>query len=273
MLAAMIVFASDLHLGITTESALVERFEPVAALEPRALVLVGDIAESPAAFRRALRLLADVAPLRGYVPGNHDIWSRGGVPSALLLRDVLPTIAAEEGWEALEGRIWRLDDVAVVATMGWYDYSAIGASHRHLSAQEIARQKRAHVNDATQIDWPWSDVEVAARCREGVERRLRQLQADSGVRRVLVASHVPAFEEQMSRMPDSPRWELSNAYFGHLTLGEVIRRFEKVSDVVSGHTHFARDAVVPRSGMAPLRVQVIGSEYRAPAFVALDETR
>ena len=101
-------------------------------------------------------------------------------------------------------------------------------------------------------------------------RKLARLEKDTSIRSVVVATHVPIFEEQMTRKPDNHRWELSNAYFGNLTTGAAVARFEKVRTVVSGHTHCGRRGTVVRDGAPPIEVHVIGSEYGKPAFVVID---
>ena len=111
----MIAFTSDLHLGITTDNALAELADEIRAARPSALILGGDIAEGPVPFDRALELLADVAPLRGYVPGNHDLWSRQGWSSTELYTQRLPELARDRGYDVLEDICWRFGKLAVVA--------------------------------------------------------------------------------------------------------------------------------------------------------------
>ena len=154
--------------------------------------------------------------------------------------------------------------------MAWYDYSAIGRAFAAEPTSTIARRKHEFNNDARFLTWPWDDVELAAHLRTGVERRLVELDQDPKVERVVVATHVPIFEEQMVRKSDDPDWGFSNAYFGHLTLGAVVARFPKVTEVVSGHTHAERGAVVERAGMQPIRVRVNGGSYGNPSWVRID---
>ena len=266
----LIAFTSDLHLGITRESALVALAGEMRDARPDALVLGGDIAEGAWAFERALELLADVAPRRGYVPGNHDVWKCEGWSSRELLERRLPELAREHGYDPLEELTWTLGSTALVASMAWYDYSGIDPRFAGEGAAGIARRKAEFVNDADQIDWPFTDLDLAARLRGGVEQRLALAESDAAIERIVVATHVPVFDEQMTRRPGDARWAYSNAYFGHLTLGEVVRRFAKVTDVVSGHTHGERDAHVGREGLPPIRSRVCGSAYGRPRWVAIE---
>ncbi len=268
-----IIFASDLHCGITSVAVL-ERFAGrVRACAPTALVLLGDIGEGPGEFERALGIFADVAPLQGLVLGNHDVWAHGAWSSRELFERRLPEVAAARGFEVLEDRVLRLGDTAVVASMAWYDYTAIDPAFRGTPIEEIARRKGDFNNDAHRIDWPWSDLEVAGRCRASVERRLAEAEGDPRVRRIVVATHVAIVEQQMVRKTGDRTFGFSNAYFGHLALGAAVLRSPKVVEIVSGHTHIGRDAVVSRPPLAPVRARVIGSAYGAPALALLDVPR
>ena len=46
----------------------------------------------------------------------------------------------------------------------------------------------------------------------------------------------------MCRKPNNRDWGFSNAYFGNLTLGAQVLERQKVSHVISGHTHVGRNA-------------------------------
>lgn len=266
----MIAFTSDLHLGITTENALAELADEMRAARPDALILGGDIGEGSAAFARALELMADVAPKRGYVPGNHDVWSREGWSTSELYTQRLPEIAREHGYDGLKDVSWRFGTLAVVTSMAWYDYSAIDKAFAAEDSETIARRKHEFNNDARFVTWPWDDVAMAKKLRAGVEQRLVDLERDPRIRRIVVATHVPILEEQMLRKPGDSEWGFSNAYFGHLRLGAVVARFRKVTDVVSGHTHAEQDAVIERAGMPAIRVRVNGGSYGNPQWIRVD---
>jgi hypothetical protein len=89
------------------------------------------------------------------------------------------------------------------------------------------------------------------------------------VRKVVVVTHVPLFEEQMLRKPTDQRWELANAYFGNLATGSMVARYGKAAAVISGHTHCGREGVVQRKDGSEIEVHTVGSEYGRPAFVVL----
>lgn len=265
-----IAFTADLHLGITTENALAELADDMRADELDALVVLGDIGEGPTAFGRALELFGDVAPVRACVPGNHDVWRREGFGSEELYSECLPAVARDQGFDWLEDRVLRLRHVTVIASMAWYDYSAVGPEFAHHPLAMIESSKASFNNDAVYINWPSTDIEVAEACRRRVTRRLEEAERDSGIETVIIATHVPILEEQMVRRHGDRRWSFSNAYFGHLSLGRIVLDSPKVAKVISGHTHVARHAWVDRPGLRPVESVVIVSDYGSAAWFTVE---
>jgi predicted MPP superfamily phosphohydrolase len=109
-----VAFASDLHLGPTTPSSLLDAaFAKLAEARPDLLVLGGDYVFLDATPERARELGARVravpAARKVAVMGNHDLWTHHG-----MLEDAL----REAGVEVLVNASTRLapphDDVAVV---------------------------------------------------------------------------------------------------------------------------------------------------------------
>jgi 3',5'-cyclic AMP phosphodiesterase CpdA len=269
MPAVKVAIASDLHLPITPIGRVAELAGEVAAFAPDALVLAGDLGESPADFRRCLDLFAGAVRCPVWViPGNHDLWARPPDDSHRLWRERLPEETAAAGCRWLEGGGFTLGGTAVAGTVAWYDYSAADPSVQG-TALLFAQEKYKHNADALRIDWEWSDPEFAERVARPFLATLDGWEADPAVRRVVAVTHVPLLEEQMTRDPGSAAWSFSNAYFGNLTLGRKVLARRKVTHVVSGHTHVGRDAVVARDGAPPVRAVVLPSEYERPAWLGL----
>jgi predicted phosphohydrolase len=270
-----VIVTSDLHYdpeGNLTAPKNVEALAGrIADSSPDAVVLAGDLAHELGPFRRCLECFADVGVPVGVLAGNHDVWfdRQAGLSSQLLWERALPEVTRDLGMVWLEEETIRLGPVAVVGSMAWYDYSGVDPTQR-ASAEEHWREKDRFNNDAVWIDWPWRDVELAEELRLGLVSRLALAAADDGVEKVLVATHVPILEAQMTRKPEDPRWARSNAYFGHLTLGAEVLREPKVVEVVSGHTHTGRDAWVERAPLASIRARVVGSDYDEPAYVIVE---
>ena len=241
-----VAVASDLHFDsashLTSPATVAALVEEIRATEPAAVVLAGD----------------------------HDVWrDEVGLGSRELWEHGLADVTRDAGMLWLEDAELRIGDVAVVGSLAWYDYSA-APEHLRFADKHYAAAKGSLNNDAEMIDWSWSDVNFARRLRQGLVSRLARLERDASVRSVLVATHVPIFEEQMTRKPGNHRWELSNAYYGSLRTGAAVARYAKVGTVVSGHTHCGRRGTVVREGAKPIEVHVIGSEYGRPTFVVVE---
>lgn len=268
-----IVITSDLHLGITSKATLRTLVSTIAAEEPALTVLAGDLGEGLPNVVGCLKLFAQLPGEVAVLAGNHDVWARAHYSSQDLWERYLPEAVQAAGMLWLEGTVWQRDGVAVAGSLAWYDYSAADPAFLPYPAEFFAERKGNYNLDAKYVQWLWSDQEFAARLGDALCQRLQRLEADPGVRSVLVASHVPLFEEQMCRKPHDPHWGLSNAYFGNLTLGQQVLAMSKVQVVVSGHTHIGREGQVTRSGFpegCALSVSVLGSDYHAPVYQVID---
>jgi predicted phosphodiesterase len=120
-----ILVTADLHYNIARSQ------EPARLLARQtcdeggdALVLVGDSAAAELGpLRQCLRLFADFPGRKFLVLGNHSLWCRGPEDSLDRYHRVLPQTAAEEGFHLLDESPAVLGDLALVGSVGWYDYS------------------------------------------------------------------------------------------------------------------------------------------------------
>lgn len=273
---AKIVITSDLHLGITTTAELNTLVSTIATEQPDLTVLAGDIAEGLPNFVRCMKLFAQLPGEVAVLAGNHDVWARANFASQALWERHLPEAVRVAGMLWLEETVWRRDGVAVVGSLVWYDYSAVDPTLPAHPPEVFVERKRFYNADAKFVHWPWSDQEFAAKLGDALCERLRGLEADAGVRDVVVVSHVPLVEEQMCRAPHDPAWGFSNAYFGNLTLGERVLAMRKVRAIVSGHTHVGREGQVKRPAFPEepaVAVSVLASDYHAPLYRVIDTTK
>jgi hypothetical protein len=263
-----LAITADLHLPITSESAIEQLVEEVRGFAPAALLAAGDIGESVADFERCLRLLRRVDCPVLVLPGNHDLW-RHDAPSRRLFETVLPDLANQlQPCEWFEGRARVFGGVGIAGTIAWYDYSAADPTAR-ATAREFAFEKRYYNNDAHMIDWHWSDPEFAALVAQPFLAALDRLESDPAVQQVVAVTHVPLLEGQMERKPHDPAWGFSNAYFGNLTLGHEVLKRSKVTHVVSGHTHCGKQRTV-RLPDRTVEAYVVPSQYGKPAWLGLE---
>lgn len=266
-----IAVTADLHLEITEREAIEKLVAEIAGECPDAVVLAGDLGNPSPLFEACLAMFADVGAPVAVMSGNHDLWVSPGETSTELFKKTLPEMTRAAGMHWLDGtEAFLLGSVGIAGSNGWYDYSARDHSRGHSDA-EILAMKEQFAWDAKKIDWPETDQQFAAGCRDRLRAQLDALEANDVVRDVLVVTHVPVFPCQMDRRPHDDRWTLGNPFFGHFTMGEEIASYSKVRRVVSGHTHVAMAGYGERPGGGePIPASVIDSDYHRPGWVMVE---
>jgi len=268
MPSVKLAVTSDLHLPITSSTAIADLAREVEAFAPEALVVAGDVGESLENIARCLALLKRFVACPVWVlPGNHDLWARGA-SSRRLWEELMPRTVEQADCHWLEGKAFVRHGVAVAGTIAWYDYSAADP-HVKAPARIFAENKRYYNMDGTYIDWDWSDLQFAELAAEPFLATLDRLDADPAVRQTVVVTHVPLLECQMCRDSGNADWAFSNAYFGNLTLGAKVLQRKKVTHVISGHTHVGREAHVQLEDGRLVEARVLASEYGNPAWLGL----
>ncbi|MEI2693229.1 MAG: metallophosphoesterase [Anaerolineae bacterium] len=283
-----ILITADLHYRPSQREVFAAFADWVEAQRPDCLVVAGDVGHPLRLFRRALQLFAGLDCPKLLLTGNHDLY-RGEFDSRTLWERVLPEATRDEGFVWLEDEVILLPlkgggevkkssfseeagllerRLAIVGTMGWYDYSA-RAPHLGMDDAALRAAKRLVNNDADFIDWPWSDVAMARYLARRFAGRLSRAADDPAVGRVLAVTHVPIFEQAAPNHPESEFWSLMRAYAGNFTLGELVLGTPKVTHVVSGHIHRAGHWTVPGS-FGPIDFRLVGSQKGDPRAVVLD---
>ncbi len=265
-----ILVVADLHLEITGSEPIRRLVAGIDREDPDVVILAGDLGNPSHLFEQCLACFLHLNCPIAVLPGNHDVWSSFGESSILLYEETLPEITRSMGFHWLDHAPMILPGgVAVCGNIAWYDYSSREPSYNQTD-EDIIANKPKFAMDARMVDWEYSDKEFARICREKLVKQISALEADPKVERIVVATHVPIFDQQIERNPDDAEWSLGNPYFGHLTMGEAIRNSPKLRFVISGHTHVGLNGIVEREGLEPICAAVVDSDYLKPRWVELE---
>ena len=290
---------ADLHHDVARSRASAEELAATwPDLEADALLLVGDAATSDGdKLETALSLFADDGRPRLFVPGNHELWSKHyGTDVRVLLGKELPRRVRDLGWHWLPGHPFRppsARNVAVVGTLGWYDYgfalkrlalprrfyeakvspSAAASLHgdelRPTGADvpDRARGFYARWNDSRFIAGLKSDEQF---CQDRLDEFEADLESVSSASHVVAAVHVCPHRSLLPPIPDGEiperalKYAFARAYLGSPTFGDLALSKANVRHIVCGHSHVERRQLV--DGVDLLNV---GSGYEEKKMAVL----
>lgn len=272
-----ILVTSDTHYGFTTKSSIVAMAKDMATLKPDAVVIAGDVGEvlrGMENFTNCLHVMNEETQVPVLVVlGNHDLWV--GDPkeyNSLDLWETYGELIHDNGCFYLEEDNYILDDVAIVGSMLHYDYSAIDTVGVMAGrpAEWFMNNKAEVINDGRFFHGLPDDITFAKEIGEKFRTRLQEAQDDPKINSIIVTSHVPCMEQQMTRNPHSAQWARSTPYFGNLSHQDFIEQCSKVKHVASGHSHCGNDNTIVREGQPDIRVRNIAADYLAPTFIVCD---
>ena len=251
------------------------------------LLVAGDTATSDGdAFERCLSRFQFAGP-KLVIAGNHELWTRGP-DSHEIFTEALPRRARALGWHWLENEPFRRDGLAIVGSVGWYDYSfalestgipprfyehkvSPGAAERlsefaHLlePADDIAPSARevvARWNDGKFVKLGRSDAGFLTELLDSLEAQLSKL---AGASQIIAAVHHLPFRELLPPLR-AGQWDFAKAFLGSGRIGELLLRFPNVRRVFCGHSHFPAEAHV-----GSIHAVNVGSGYRHKTFLEVD---
>ncbi len=265
-----VLATSDLHYSPHYEREVEAFARGVVAEPPDVLIIAGDVGEGLTRFKRCLDLFAPLpaATTKIVVAGNHDFWvhEAEGHSSVDLLERLLPAAAREAGFVWLETESVVRGRTGFAGSVGWYDYSGVAPGVK-ATVEEIVALKRRVFVDAWRIDWPFSDTDMSRRVGDALEERLRALESDPRVDRIVVATHVPPWTGGLPRRPEYAR---TAAFFLNLTLGRRLIGHPRVTHAVAGHIHRGAAQRLDRPDAPPLDFWIIPSDYGDPRSVSFD---
>lgn len=254
-----IASVSDIHLDYRANREIFLKMTAViGARQPDVVVVAGDVSHRDELIAGCIEILQRVTRNVAYLPGNHDLWiDRPGED----LRDdpstntwerhdrTLEALVRSVGGHYLPAKPLVVNDVAIVGSCGWYDYSFFRSEFRdRVPESALVDQALGGVqwSDRTRIAFRrpdgelMSNPEVARRMEDVLDEQLGEVERDPKVDRVVCATHHQQYEQTVRRAGTLP-WEFFNAFMGSRGLGEVIDKHSKVGHVIYGHTHTPGD--------------------------------
>jgi uncharacterized small protein (DUF1192 family) len=282
-----LIVTADLHANhARSQSLAIDAIAQINATPGDALLLVGDTATADEGQLEAAlsRITFDGPKL--FVAGNHELWTRRADSHAIFTGE-LPERVRALGWHWLEGDAFEIGDLAIVGSVGWYDYSyapdsldvprrfyeakvSPGAAehlttYQHLLDEDVtdaAKQIVARWNDAKFVKLGRSDVSFLDERIAALRASIARVRAS---RIVAAVHHVPFRQLLPPRHSGSGAWDFARAYLGSDRLGEVFLEDPRVSHVFCGHSHFA-----VREQIGRLQAINVGSGYRQKHVVTID---
>ena len=266
-----IALISDVHVEYAgNRTACAELAARMTTEQPDVLIVAGDVGSTPACIEEGLAFFVDVAPVRAYLPGNHDLWvrlsphdPRAGTDSWDAYDRTLPAVVAQSGFSYLPAGPMVIGDVGFAGETGWFDYT-----FRPLSAE--LRGLPISVFEAAEYEgWTWPDfqfcdwgMDMAAVTDVMLKRfgtKLNKLDADPAVRKVVAITHHVPFRDLVSKWtPDleipEMVWDYCSVFMGSSQLGERIVASKKVELALHGHSHMPGHWEVERADGAPIRI-------------------
>jgi predicted phosphohydrolase len=264
-----IALTADLHWGIRPagDAATLQLVSDLAADPPDVLVLGGDVGAG-GDFERCLKLFANLPGRKALIPGNHDVWveaddARGD--SWHVYSKHLPALCNAHGFHYLDHGPLVLpdEDLAIVGSMNWYDWSWGQEPGWEPPADFEERLRdmrftRGRHNDARFVRWRHTNQSFTAHAVTTLEGHLEEALQQVG--RVIVVTHHPAFRGLNFPDPGGPPHVdrmLWRAFSGNVAMEELLTRHaDRIALVFSGHTHRVRDG-----RLGPIAGHNIGGDY------------
>lgn len=260
-----IIVTADLHYeNLSSMSKVKAMAEDIKREKPDIIILAGDLGEADKNFEACLQLFKGIGCPVGVVAGNHDLYSfYSTFSSEELWNDVLPRITRDAGFVWLDEENIYIDNVAIVGSMMWYDYSYRSPELEHASITYFDKWHKENWSDGKEINWDRNNKEFANELVDMFIGRMDEADARDDIDTILVASHMPVYREQSYGYEGDGR--VSDSFYYNLTAGNLLRQFEKVKYVVSGHTHRGRTRQ-----FGDLCLMTVPSDYGDPKYITLE---
>jgi Icc-related predicted phosphoesterase len=288
MSAMRLLVTADLHYNHAKSRNLAdELIDQMNPIDCDALLVVGDTAAFDGTELEACLSKFSFGGPKLFVAGNHELWTRG-LDSYHNFRIELPRRIHAIGWHWLQDVPFVNNDLAIVGSVGWYDYSfapaslaiprrfyeakiSPGAAEYFTQFQHLLKSVADVSAHAKQVVARWNDGKFVHLHRSDEQfldellAQLRtQLDALKNMKQIIAAVHHLPFE-QLLPPPHSAQWDFAKAYLGSGRIGELLLGYTNVKTVVCGHSHFPAEAMVGH-----IHAINIGSGYRQKRFRVIE---
>ncbi len=252
---------SDLHFGRKRGDQATRKLAQHVRDNPAdALVIVGDFGNGETAIADCLALFQDVPGPKLAVPGNHDVWTNGwDDDDSWAIHEIhLPALFAAAGFTALHLAPAVVDGVALVGSMGWYDYSFRDPIDVPVSSYETKIppwSERPIWMDAHYAHFGVDDPELTLQLADRLSAHLKATDAPRVVAFVHhLIDHALLFHPR-AVVPFKWRW--ANTFLGANVLGQRLAKDQRVASAFCGHIHMERSATV-----RGIPARCLGSDYK-----------
>jgi predicted phosphohydrolase len=285
-----LALVSDLHVDISQKNwELVPQLAELAKIiDPEVFIVCGDISPELGDVEYALDCFSALGCVKLFIPGNQDIWvlsdslQEQGHDSYEKYFFHLPQICRRNGFVPLWMEPQVIRGVGFAGSIGWYDFTFREddlAQEPPIPAPEDADN---HVwNDLRWACWndisslvdgglgPYRrpDVEVARDFIARLEQDLQTLERIPGVEEIVVALHHPPFPQLLEGSTARRLGEYCS-FLGSQEMGKMLLRHVKVTTVLCGHLHEARDLTVERLRLICSPVGYLAKDRRKNLAIA-----
>jgi putative phosphoesterase len=234
-----IAAVSDIHARAKGEDAdLLEAIRKrVSEHNPDVFIIAGDMSESLDNLGVSLSAIRVDNCSNLYVAGNHDIWfeDKEGYGSLEKYSHFIQEVCEDNGFIHLPNTPFFFDKIAVIGSIGWYDYSFKRESlDIPIENYEMKQFHGAYWRDLYCIDWTLTDYEATDFLNRKLEYDLRTLPDD--IQTVIYVSHHLPFKE-LTLYKDRLPWDFFSAFMGAVSTGEILLNDKRVKLSISGHSH------------------------------------
>ncbi len=289
-----LLITADLHYNVRRSRDSVEDLaERVCRTDADALVLVGDSAGAAhKPLRECMGLFADFPGRKFIVPGNHCLWCLPGEDSIRRYEQIIPDIAAEEGFVVLDHEPAMIGSVGLVGSIGWYDYSyrdeklaiplefyrakvSPGAADRLAEYRGLVEEFRGQLTgrhfdiavrwmDGVHIRMDMSDEQFLDYVVGRLSGQLNTFETDDRIRQTVAFVHHLPFR-QLVPAGRPAKFTFAAAYLGSDKIGDALRACTKVTHVFCGHSHWPG-----KCRIGNIEVVNVGSTYTHKNLEILD---